>query len=266
MIKYSPSSSGLSTALGFLSLLGDYTYHLFLTIKAIFTGSFNKRIFIEQLYTTGVLSLPVVSFTGFATGLVLAAQSFFQLSDKGLAEATGLMVAKAMATELGPVLTAFMITGRVGASMCAEIGTMKVSEQIDALRSMGISPINHLIAPRMLAGLCTMPILTIFSNALGVWGAYLVSTLVFGMSKASFLDPIPLSLNCFDVLSGLIKSFFFAILIISVCCYKGIKTRGGAAGVGQSTTQSVVICYSLILSSNFLLTLAMNQLYSLLPL
>lgn len=255
-------SDAISSYFSLFGRVGDYTIQLASTIKSLVTGKFDRSACVEQIYVSGVLSLPVVSITGFSTGLVLAAQSFFQLSDKGLSEATGLMVAKAMMTELGPILTAFMITGRVGASMCAHIGTMKVSEQIDALRSMGVNPIDQIIAPRLLAGLLTMPLLTAFSNSMGIFGAYFVSTRVFGMSQASFLDPIPLNLHRFDLVCGLVKSVFFSILIVSICCYKGMKTHGGAAGVGRSTTQSVVVCYSLILIFNFLLTLAMNLIYT----
>lgn len=126
----------------------------------------------DQLYYVGVTSLPVVAITGFSTGIVLAAQSHFQLSEFGLTSATGLMVTKAMLVELGPVLTAFMITGRVGAAMCAELGTMKVTEQIDALQSMNVDPLRYLVAPRFIAGISMLPLLTIFSTFMGVYGGY----------------------------------------------------------------------------------------------
>lgn len=241
--------------------IGSYSQLCIKSLVALIQGKFEGSLVIEQMYINGVMSLPVVAITGFSTGLVLAAQSFFQLSDKGFTDATGIMVAKAMMTELGPILTAFMITGRVGASMCAELGTMKVSEQIDALRSMGVDPMHHLVVPRLAAGLTMMPLLTVFSNAMGILGAYLVSVHVFGMSSASFLDPIPINLKRYELFSGLIKAFVFALLIVSICCYKGLTTRGGAAGVGRATTQSVVICYSLILIVNFMLTLTMNYFY-----
>jgi phospholipid/cholesterol/gamma-HCH transport system permease protein len=254
-------SKGLNLFQDCLEAIGRYGQLCFRTVNAIIRLRFDTGQTFEQMFASGVMSLPVVAITGFSTGLVLAAQSFFQLSDKGFTEATGIMVAKAMATELGPVLTAFMITGRVGASMCAHIGTMKVSEQIDALRSMGVSPVEYLIAPRLIAGLAMVPLLTIFSNSMGILGAYLVSTHVFGMSPASFLSPIPLHLKPFEILCGLSKSVVFAFLIVTICCYKGIWTRSGAAGVGRSTTQSVVISYSLILLVNFMMTLFMNYLY-----
>ncbi|MBN4066508.1 ABC transporter permease [Simkania negevensis] len=212
----------------------------------------------DQFYNIGVLSLPVVAITGFSTGLVLAVQSFFQLSDKGFVNLTGLMVTKAMITELGPVLTAFMVTGRVGAAMCAELGTMRVSEQIDALKSMAVDPSWYLIAPRFIGGIVMVPILTIFSGVMGVVGAYLLAVYFFGMTPHTFFEPIPNHISNFDFFTGFIKSFFFGVWITTISCYKGMKTKGGAAGVGRSTTNSVVITYSMILLSNFLITLGLN--------
>lgn len=216
----------------------------------------------DQLYNIGVLSLPVVAITGFSTGMVLAAQSFFQLSDKGLASATGLMVAKAMLVELGPVLTAFMVTGRVGAAMCAELGTMRVTEQIDALRSMSVNPLRYLVAPRFIAGFFMMPLLSIFSSIMGIFGGYIVAVYYYKMAPNAFLDPLPIHITNFDVASGMIKAFVFGIIIVTISCFKGLSTSGGAAGVGRSTTSSVVICYSFILIINFLLTIGLNSSYT----
>lgn len=215
----------------------------------------------DQLYHVGVLSLPVVAVTGLATGLILATQSFYQLSDMGFAGATGLFVGKSMVTELGPVLTAFMVTGRVGAAMCAELGTMQVSEQIDALRSMAVNPLRYLVAPRFIAGTCMMPPLTIFSMVMGILGGYAISVYFFGMSPQTYLDPMPIHIKNFDLISGFIKSVVFGVVIVTIACYKGLTTRGGAAGVGRATTSSVVISYSLILFCNFLLNILLNTLY-----
>lgn len=216
----------------------------------------------NQLFEIGVASLPVVAVTGFSTGIVLAAQSFFQLSDYGLTSATGLMVTKAMMVELGPVLTAFMITGRVGASMCAELGTMRVTEQIDALRSMAINPLQYLVAPRFIAGTFMLPLLTVFSCAMGILGGYLIAVHFYNMAPSTFLDPLPIHIDNFDFFSGLIKSILFGIIIITICCYRGMTTSGGAQGVGRATTNSVVISYSVILISNFLITIGLNSSYS----
>lgn len=216
----------------------------------------------DQMFDIGVMSLPVVAITGFSTGMVLAAQSFFQLSDKGLESATGLMVAKAMLVELGPVLTAFMVTGRVGASMCAELGTMRVTEQIDAMRSMSVNPLRYLVAPRFIAGTLMMPPLTVFSSIMGIIGGYIVAVGIYKMAPNTYLDPLPIHITTFDFFSGIVKSLVFAVVIVTISCYKGMTTQGGAAGVGRSTTNSVVICYSIILIVNFLLTLGLNTSYT----
>jgi phospholipid/cholesterol/gamma-HCH transport system permease protein len=192
---------------------------------------------------------------------VLAAQSFYQLGEKGLAGVTGVLVAKSMITELGPILTAFMITGRVGSSMCAELGTMKVTEQIDALRSMAINPNAYLVAPRFIAGTLMIPLLTLFCTAMGIFGGYLIAVDLFNLSSAAYFNPMQTHITLFDVATGIIKSFIFGILIVTVCCYRGMKTSGGAAGVGKATTQSVVTSYILILFSDFFLTMGLNMIH-----
>ncbi|MCI5053084.1 MAG: ABC transporter permease [Simkaniaceae bacterium] len=233
-----------------------------LMIIQVLIDSFRRppawRLIRDQLYEIGVLSLSVVALTGFSTGLVLAAQSFYQLSDKGLASATGIMVSKAMITELGPILTAFMVTGRVGAAMCAELGTMQVTEQIDALKSMAVSPLRYLVGPRYLATFIMMPLLTIFSIVMGIFGGYLLAVYFFKMAPTAYFDPMSVYVTPFDFFIGVSKAFIFGVLMVTICTYKGMTTRGGAAGVGRSTTNCVVICYTFILFSNFLITLGFN--------
>ena len=246
----------------FLTATGDYVILIWSVIIATLKRPPRWSLIREQLYNIGVLSLPVVAMTGFSTGLVLAAQSFFQLSDKGLAGATGLMVGKAMITELGPVLTAFMVTGRVGAAMCAELGTMRVTEQIDALETMSVNPNRYLIAPRFIAGAFMMPLLTVFSIFMGIFGGYLISVFYFKMPPTTYFDPMPIYITNFDLFTGIVKAIIFGILIITISCYKGLTTRGGAEGVGRATTNSVVICYAFILITNFLITLGLNLLQS----
>lgn len=245
----------------FLSSVGEYTLLILEVISVTLQRPPQWSLIRDQMFEIGVMSLPVVAITGFSTGMVLAAQSFFQLSDKGLASATGLMVAKAMMVELGPVLTAFMVTGRVGAAMCAEIGTMRVTEQIDALRSMAVNPLRYLIAPRFIAGFLMMPLLTVFSCIMGIIGGYIIAVYFYRMPPNVFLDPLPEHITAFDFFSGMVKAFVFGIMIVTISCYRGMKTRGGAAGVGRATTNSVVICYSVILIGNFLLTLFLNNSY-----
>lgn len=215
----------------------------------------------EQLYSIGVMSLGVVAITGFTTGFVLAAQSFYQLGEKGLGGLTGLLVGKAMITELGPILTAFMIAGRVGSAMCAEIGSMKVTEQIDALQSMAVHPTAYLVMPRIIACMYMVPLLTLFSMLMGILGGYFIAAPLLHMSPTSFLEPMRTHITLFDLSTGLIKSWIFGILLATVCCYKGLKTTGGAAGVGRAITQSVVTSYILILVFDFLLTMGLNMCY-----
>jgi phospholipid/cholesterol/gamma-HCH transport system permease protein len=244
-----------------LEMIGDYVS----LVLDVFTAALKKPpawpLIREQLYHIGVMSLSVVAITGFTTGFVLAAQSFYQLGEKGLASVTGVLVAKSMITELGPILTAFMVTGRVGASMCAELGTMKVTEQIDALKSMAINPNAYLVAPRFIAGTFMIPLLTLFSTMMGIFGGYLIAVNLFNLSAASYFDPMQIHITLFDVATGIVKSFVFGILIVTVCCYRGLKTTGGAAGVGKATTQSVVTSYILILVADFFLTMALNMIH-----
>lgn len=251
-----------SSTIRLLAFLGDYMVLIFSVIWVTLRRPPSWNLIRDQMYEIGVRSLPVVAITGFSTGMVLAAQSFFQLSDKGLASATGLMVTKAMMVELGPVLTAFMVTGRVGAAMCAELGTMRVTEQIDALKSMAVNPLRYLVAPRFIAGIAMLPLLTVFSCIMGVIGGYVIAVYYYGMAPNSFIDPLPIHIRTFDFISGLVKAFVFGIIIVTISCYRGMTTRGGAAGVGRSTTNSVVICYSVILIGNFMLTLGLNSSYT----
>jgi len=250
--------SFLQSKLLFLAGAGEYILLIWNVMIAAIKRPPSWSLIREQLYNIGVLSLPVVAMTGFSTGLVLAAQSFFQLSDKGLAGATGLMVGKAMITELGPVLTAFMVTGRVGAAMCAELGSMRVTEQIDALETMAVNPLQHLIAPRFISGMIMMPLLTVFGIFMGIFGGYLISVFHFKMPPTTYFDPMPIYINHFDLFIGIVKACVFGILIVTISCFKGMKTSGGAEGVGRATTNSVVVCYTFILFTNFLITLGLN--------
>jgi len=242
----------------FLVSLGEYVSLMLSVSWIIFSSPPRWRLIREQLYTVGVLSLTVVSLAGFSTGLVLAAQSFYQLQDKGLASLTGLMVAKSMLTELGPLITGFMVTGRIGAAMTAELASMRVTEQIDALKSMSVDPYRYLIAPRYIATIFMFPLLTTFSIVMGVFGGYLIAIYFFKMSPITYWEPIPTYVTPFDFMSGFVKAIFFGILIVSICCFKGLKSKGGAQGVGKATTSAVVICYICILFCNFLFTLGLN--------
>lgn len=244
-----------------LGAVGEYVVLIWEVLLAAIHRPPSWALVREQCFQIGVMSTSVVGITGFTTGFVLAAQSFYQLSEKGLAAITGILVGKGMITELGPILTAFMVTGRVGSAMCAELGTMRVTEQIDALRSMAINPNSYLVAPRFIAGIIMVPLLTIFSMVMGIFGGYLIAVYIFHLPASTYFDPMPVHISNFDFFTGVFKAFIFGILIVTVCCYKGMKTKGGAAGVGRSTTQSVVISYILVLVSDFFLTMGLNTFY-----
>ncbi|MBM3193044.1 MAG: ABC transporter permease [Chlamydiae bacterium] len=246
----------------FLISVGEYVSFVATSFATIFRRLPRWSLLREQLYSIGVLSLSVVSLTGFSTGLVLATQSYYQLYNKGLVGVTGLMVAKAMLTELGPVLTAFMFVGRIGASITAELATMKVTEQVDAMISMAVDPQRYLVSPRLISGLIMLPLLTVYSVVLGVFGGYLIAVQFFGLAPTTFWDPIPIYVEPFDFWIGFIKSLVFALLSVTICCFKGMTTTGGAKDVGESTTKAVVLCYVMILILNFFLTLSLNVMRS----
>ncbi len=244
-----------------LESIGEYVTMVLQMLFGVFSHPPKWTLVRNQLFDIGVMSLPVIAITGLSTGMVLAAQAYFQLSDKGLTGTTGIMVAKSMIVELGPILTAFMITGRVGAAITAELGSMRVTEQIDALKSMNVDPLRYLVAPRFISMALMVPLLTVFSCAMGIFGGYLVAVQLYGMAPHAYFDPMPIYITSFDLISGFLKSSVFGLLIVTISCFRGMNTRGGAAGVGRSTTNSVVVCYSAILLANFMLTLGLNSAY-----
>ena len=203
--------------LQFFSSIGRYTSFVISSFGVIISKVPRWSLVREQLYTVGVMSLGVVTLTGFSTGLVLATQSYYQLADKGLAGVTGLMVAKAMLTELGPILTGFMFVGRVGAAITAELATMKVTEQVDAMISMAVDPKRYLVAPRVIAGSLMFPLLSFYSIVMGVFGGYLIAVYYFGMAPTTFWDPIPTYTQPFDIVVGLTKAIVFGILSTTIC-------------------------------------------------
>lgn len=208
----------------------------------------------SEMIEVGFLSLPMIAFTGISTGVVLALQSFYQLSDKGLASMTGVLVTKAMVIELGPVLTSFMVIGRCGSAICAQIGSMRLSEQINALRSMSVDPMYYLILPKAIAAIIVIPILTIFGMIMGILGGAVVS-LCMSFPIDNFLAPIPLYVFPADLFFGVVKSSVFSIIMVTVSCFFGMNVRGGADGIGLATTGSVVVSYLGVLISNIIVTL-----------
>ena len=214
---------------------------------------------IRQIYFIGVQSLSVIALIGLFTGMVIGMQLYFALSLFGADGFLGTSVALSMVRELGPVLTAIMITGRAGSAMTAEIGVMRISEQIDALEIMGISPMGYLVSPRMAASIISFPILTSFFNLIAMFGGWLTGVKLLGANEGIYLYRLQQSLDLDDITGGLIKALVFAILICTVCCYQGYYTHlrqdaVGPEGVSQSTTQAVVICSVLTLVADYVLT------------
>jgi phospholipid/cholesterol/gamma-HCH transport system permease protein len=211
-------------------------------------------LWVRQMEQIGVRSLGVASITTIFTGMVLALQTAFSLPSLGIKYYIGSVVSKSLVRELGPVLTALIVGGRIGAGMTAEIGTMKVTEQIDALRSMAADPVKKLVVPKLLATLVMLPALTILGDALGILGGLLVAVVQLDLPAGLYLNDVFDSLTLADVGSGVGKSFFFAYFIALVGCYNGLTTQGGADGVGRATTNTVVLAAILVLVSDFFLT------------
>ncbi|MBZ0252850.1 MAG: ABC transporter permease, partial [Candidatus Methylomirabilis sp.] len=202
----------------------------------------------------GVQSTPVVVLTGAFTGMVLALQSYNAVARFQAESLVGAMVALAMTRELGPVMTALMVTGRAGSSMAAELGTMRVTEQIDALEAMAVNPVHYLVTPRIVAALVTVPLLTVVFDFIGILGGYAVGVGYLGIHGGSYVNASVDFTETSDITHGLWKSLFFAFILTAVGCYKGFYTTGGAEGVGRATTQAVVLASVLILVSDYFLT------------
>jgi phospholipid/cholesterol/gamma-HCH transport system permease protein len=236
------------------------------SVASAFTFKFNRRDLLYQIYFIGIKSQSVVLVTGAFTGMVLAAQTYFQFHKVKMDTATLAVVSVSMCSELGPVLTALMVAGRVGASMAAEIGTMRVTEQIDALRTLATHPIDYLVVPRLLASNIALPLLTVEAMATGIASSYFVGVYLLGIEPTyAWWNMLKYSHDS-DVMIGLTKSFVYGGIIALIGCYKGLSCGLGAQGVGRATTEAVVYASITILISNFFLTLTLEQIASILDL
>ncbi len=234
----------------YLGGLGFLFYELLRCLRKRWEG----RQILAQMENIGVRSLSVVTLTAVFTGMVLALQMGNYLTRFGARPYAGRILAVSMIREMGPVLTAVMIGGRVGAGITAEIGTMKVTEQIDALRSLGVNPIQKLVFPRLVALMVMLPLLTILADFVGLMGGLFISVVELDISVGFYLNSIIQFIRFQDLFSGLGKSFFFAFFIAIIACYNGLQVTGGADGVGRATTQTVVTASITILISDFFLT------------
>jgi phospholipid/cholesterol/gamma-HCH transport system permease protein len=231
--------------------LGILTARAFL---AMIAPPYELGLWIRQMEQIGVRSLGVAGITTIFTGMVLALQTALSLPALGVKYYIGAVVSKSLVRELGPVLTALIVGGRIGSGMTAEIGTMKVTEQIDALRSMAADPVKKLVAPKLAATLIMLPALTVIGDGLGILGGLLVATYTLDLPPGLYVNDVFDSLNFGDVFSGIAKSFFFAYFIAIIGCYNGLTTTGGADGVGRATTNTVVLASIMVLVSDFFLT------------
>ncbi len=230
------------------------------TIASCLTFKFSRRDVLYQIYFIGVKSQSVVLVTGAFTGMVLAAQTYFQFHKIKMDTATLAVVSVSMCSELGPVLTALMVAGRVGAAFAAEIGTMRVTEQIDALRTLATHPIDYLVVPRLIGANIALPLLTIEAMSIGIASSYVVGVGLLGIEPTyAWWNMLKYSHNS-DVMIGIVKSFIYGGIIALIGCYKGITCGLGADGVGRATTEAVVYASITILITNFFLTLVLEQL------
>ena len=251
--------------LTFLNTLGSVMTRFFYATGelAIFTGKvinacFQKPFYfkelIRQLIEIGFYSLPVVALTTLFSGMVIAIQTYEAVSKFSAEGAVSMVVLVAVTRELAPVMAALMVAGRIGAAMAAEIGTMQVTEQIDALRTLNTNPFKYLIAPRVLAGVLMMPVLVLIGDVLGVCGGYMVGVYKMDFNATTYLVNTWNYLQAMDIISGMIKASVFGFIIALMGCYNGFRSKGGAQGVGQATTNAVVSASILILIFNYLLT------------
>jgi phospholipid/cholesterol/gamma-HCH transport system permease protein len=246
------------TALSLFQYLGELALLAWETCVSIVIAPIRWKLLLRQVVEIGWRSQLVVLVTGAFTGAVLTAQTYFQFAQLGMKSAVGSVVAVAMFRELGPVLTGLMVSGRVGASIAAEIGTMKVTEQIDALRALGVHPTDYLVVPRVLALIISMPLLVAESIGLAILSSYFVAVYLLDVSGPYHIANTLRYTGLRDIEMALSKGFVFAIVIAFIACHQGLNAKEGAVGVGRAPTEAVVIGSLAILILNFFLTFALN--------
>jgi phospholipid/cholesterol/gamma-HCH transport system permease protein len=240
-----------------LNLLTEFGSHIALlskTLRSCVWPPFRFRLTFRQMELVGVNSMPVVLITGAFTGAVLALQTFTSFKRFNAETMIGGVIAVSLLRELGPVLTGLIVAGRAGSSMAAEIGSMKVTEQIDALDALATDPVNYLVAPRFLAATFMLPMLSTFFSGIGMVGGYIVSVNVLGANPVTYMRQMWWFIEGEDIYTGLVKACVFGMIIAIVGCFQGFVTRGGAEGVGRSTTKAVVLASTFILIFNYIIT------------
>lgn len=234
--------------------MGSILLLLCKVLKQILLPPYEIKNIIKQMQEIGVRSLPVVFITAIFTGMVLALQTYTGFKRFGAESVVATVVAMSMTRELGPVLTALIVAGRAGAAMAAELGTMRVTEQIDALETLATNPVKYLIVPRFISGCIMLPSLALVTDIIGILGGYIITVGLFGTSSVSYWKRTWNYLEMEDIYNGLIKAAFFGASIALISCYKGFYTDGGAEGVGKATTGAVVLSSMTILVSDYFLS------------
>ena len=240
--------------LGALQATGALVLFALQGISHLFRPPFYGRLFLRHVIEIGYFSLPVVAMTAIFTGMVLALQTYTGFARFNAEGAVANVVVLSITRELGPVIAGLMVAGRIGASFAAEIGTMRVTDQIDALTTLSTNPMKYLVAPRLLAGTVALPFLVLIADILGVMGGWLIGTAKLGFSSAGYLRATLDFMQTMDVVSGLVKAAVFGFLIALMGCWCGYNSRGGAPGVGAATTSAVVISSILILALDYIIT------------
>jgi phospholipid/cholesterol/gamma-HCH transport system permease protein len=249
---------------GRLVAVGEFTEFAVKTIGGFFASLIRPRtwrLLPPQMYIVGVLSVPVVVITGVFVGMVLAVQAYAQFASLGMESHLGILVNVAVVRELGPVLAATMLAGRVGGAVTAELGTMRVTEQIDALRVMGTDPIRYLSVPRFWSCFLMVPVLTAYTDITGILGGWLVAVKIYNVPAEQYTSIGFMNTELWDLSTGLAKSFFFGATIGLFSCYKGFTCGPGAGGVGKACTEAFVLSFVAILVENFLLAIFFKEIY-----
>lgn len=242
-------------------MIGDLGLFAWRMCLWMFTRMPIRGTLLTNFYQVGVLSLPVVALTGTFIGMVLAVQSYYQFRLLGLESRLGVVINQSLVRELGPVLAATMLAGRVGGAMAAVLGTMRVTEQIDALTTMGANPIHYLVVPRFLACILLIPALTLMADFMGIVGGYFYSVIILGIDHAAYLNHSRDGVTGFDLFSGVFKSVFFGGIIAVISCYRGFHCESGAEGVGKAATAAFVHSFVLILAVDLLLNILLDAVY-----
>ena len=238
----------------FIISFGELVLFIFKAVHHAFTPPFYVKSFIKQILDIGFYSLPVVGLTTVFAGMVIAMQSYSGFGGMGAESMVADVVLISVTRELAPVLSALMVAGRIGAAMAAEIGTMKVTEQIDALVTLSTNPFKYLFAPRLWAGFVVLPLLVLFGDVIGIFGGYIIAVYKLGFNPANYINATWEFLQAVDIETGVVKAAVFGFIIALMGCYNGYKSKGGAQGVGEATTNAVVSASILILVFNYLIT------------